>query len=1534
MGAELQTQSKKGRGARRGRAVSCHGRSFKASELAELAALGADWLWESDAGHRLSWVSDNFEAATGVPADQLIGRSRLDSVGNLAEPGEGTRAHLAALTAHDSFRDVVYELNEESEHCRWVAVSGTPLFDPDGVFIGYRGTGRNVTQFLADRDKLRKARRELSLREGRDNVLNDGNAGHDNVQRVMAALDVMQDAFCYYDRDDRLVLYNRAMVDMYAGMEDVILPGISFAALLDAGLARDLWNTDGLSKGEWRERLLAARKEKAACDTVISFRDGRWIMHREQRTGDGGRIGICTDITAIKHHQAEVEAAREEAETLRKRLQAAIDALKDGFVLWDADDRLVVCNDAFRSQFSHLPALREGRTFSEMFLEFVRTGAVPEAIGREEEWVREQSDRRAEELGDEFVFHTHDGRWMMRRDQLTATGDRVGIRTDITAHKEHEAALARAKEESEQALWDLEKTVDAMRMGVVVVDKDLNAGIINTAYYRLWNVSPEEIPLGSPARRLMEVTRQKGNYKDVAEDEWQDYVDARLEEIARGDVSPCEFRDANGRTLIYSVTSLSGGKRLVTYYDITDMKRREAELAEATEKAKLAEAVIDNVSNPIFVKDTNLRFVLANKAFAALFKAEPQDLVGRKGGDLVAADEAARFEESERSVLETGEPYEVEEDFELDGLGHTRLVRKHKVRTASGKDYVACTIFDVSEIKQREMEAQEARRQLANVLETLPAAVVIYDREDRFVLANRKAQDALPALIPAMRPGSPLREAVELAHDAGYFRETGEPALDRLYDTDREAWIDRYTERYRARHRVFERENPGRRWVKAIDTRTEDGSFVGVRVDITEIKEREAALKQSMRENELFKSLIDNVPVAIYAKQPDLRTIYVNKGWCELTGRSKEEAIGRTDEEVFGGDGRIFAEGDRAVLETGERQEIEETWAGSDGSVHYWIARKHSLVASDGSLYLIGSTTDVTELRRREEELRVAEQKAVLADRAKSEFLANMSHEIRTPMNGVMGMAELMAKTELSDKQRTFVDIIMKSGNALLTIINDILDFSKIDSGQLVLDPAPFNLAEAIEDVATLVSARAKEKDLEMIVRVDPALPETLVGDVGRIRQIITNLLGNAVKFTEKGHVLVDVAGRSDAQSTHLHFQVKDTGIGIPREKLELIFDKFSQVDASSTRKHEGTGLGLAITSRLVEMMGGTLGVESEAGKGSTFRFEVTLPNADSQGRSRVTPSDITGARVLVVDDNEVNRSILAEQMASWGFDSCAACNGREGLKVLEAAAGHGLCVDCVVLDYQMPGMNGAEVARAIRSTRDIAATPIVLLTSVDHSLSGAVCRELAIDAQLTKPARSSALLETIVTTIQKARSDEAGWGYAGAGSGREEHANTTEDGPGYVAHPCTLPDGAAEDGAGAAVQATKHPVEILVAEDNEVNQLVFSQILGEAGLSFEIVENGKRAVEAWRALAPRMILMDVSMPELNGLEATQAIREAEAGSGRNVPIIGVTAHALKGDRERCLEAGMDDYLSKPISPRALTEKVERWCPNRRRAAR
>ena len=691
-----------------------------------------------------------------------------------------------------------------------------------------------------------------------------------------------------------------------------------------------------------------------------------------------------------------------------------------------------------------------------------------------------------------------------------------------------ERAVSSLDAEANLTYADLERTIDSMNMGVILVDADLTVLFINQAYCAAWKLKAALVSAGCAFRGLMELHRQNGVY-GVADADWASYIASREAEILAGDVAPREFGRADGRTMIYSVTALSGGKRLITYYDISEMKRREREVAEALEKSKLAESVIDGVRDPVFVKDDKLRFVIVNEAFAQLFATRPEFMLGKRAEDFLPIGEAHRFEQSERHVLRTGERYEVEEDFDAAGAGRSRIVRKHRVSTDSGKDYVAGFLFDVTELKRREAEAVEARQRLAAVLEALPAGVVIYDRDDSFVFANHKLKAALPALGPALVEGGSLRDSLVLAQRSGYYRDTGDAALDALYDADPKAWLEGMTLRYHATQAVRERRNPDGRWYQVHDQRLADGTYVGVRVDITELKQRERALQESMRENEVFRSLIDNVPVSIYAKREDLRLMYVNQGWCELTGYSKQEAIGKTDAEVFGPEGEAFMEADREVMRSGATIEVEETATEADGSIRHQFARKGAMVASDGSLYLIGSTTDITELKQRETELEEAQRRAVLADRAKSEFLANMSHEIRTPMNGVLGMAELLAKSDLDPKQKTFTDIIVKSGQRA---VDDHQRHSRLLEDRC--RPAGAR-SQPVQPVGGDRGRRHPDVDAGQGEgpRTDragcrPDLRHLYVGDVGRIRQIVTNLLGNAVKFTDAGHVLIDVSGHAE----------------------------------------------------------------------------------------------------------------------------------------------------------------------------------------------------------------------------------------------------------------------------------------------------------------------------------------------------------------------------------------------------------------------
>ena len=537
--------------------------------------------------------------------------------------------------------------------------------------------------------------------------------------------------------------------------------------------------------------------------------------------------------------------------------------------------------------------------------------------------------------------------------------------------------------------------------------------------------------------------------------------------------------------------------------------------------------------------------------------------------------------------------------------------------------------------------------------------------------------------------------------------------------------------------------------------------------------------------------------------------------------------------------------------------------------------------------------------------LKEAELRAEAADRAKSEFLANMSHEIRTPMNGIMGMAELLNNCSLGPRETDFVNTINRSGHALLTIINDILDFSKVEAGFMELDDAPFHLRDALEDVTTLLASQSAETGVDLLLRVQPDLPSTFVGDVGRIRQVLTNIVGNAVKFTLEGHVLIDVRGTVDGDIADLTIKIEDTGIGIAKEKLGSVFDKFSQADNSTTRQYGGTGLGLTIAKNLVTLMGGDISVTSEIGKGSEFTINLQMPTHADLVKPKLEQLNIAGSNILVIDDNVINRDILKEQLSYWKCRTALAPSAKVGRLALQKAHEQNIKIDLIIVDYQMPDETGEDFVRKIKADPALANIPIIVLSSVDKSALRSRMLDMDVAEYLNKPARSSVLHNAIGSALYNRTLNT------------KSTVKTTET-------PCL--DSAEKTKITPILNTPNNHVDVLVAEDNEVNQMYIKYALEELGVSFKIVPNGRVGVDKWKLLSPKVILMDISMPEMNGYEATAAIREIEKKQQLpRTPIIAATAHSLKGDEQKCLDNDMDDYLSKPIAMVSLKVSLEKW---------
>ena len=909
-------------------------------------------------------------------------------------------------------------------------------------------------------------------------------------------------------------------------------------------------------------------------------------------------------------------------------------------------------------------------------------------------------------------------------------------------------------------------------------------------------------------------------------------------------------------------------------------------------------SLLESTPDPVLVVDREGVISYASPGYAAIAGLRPEAATGTNIFERIHLHDHARLAGHVAELLRSPErPQTLELRWRRANGAWLALILT--LRDLSGDPAVGGIVIhcrDVTVQRQAERELRESEARYRQLVDVSPNGIIVHE-QGHIVYCNA--------------------EAVRIAGAKSSDELIGRAILD-LVDTKNVA-------RAKARLAQMERE-PGPlamvdvRFVRLDGTRVEiEGTSAPFTLegrtlihtvlrDVTTRKEAERALREG---EERFRTLVDALGDGVVLQMADYSIVTCNASAVRITGLTADQMVGRAPRP----EGWTIVKEDGSRFDLAQHPSLVALQSGKASSRLLgirdrdrplrWISVNTRPLFRSGELLpyaAVSSVIDVTERVNAQRAEQLSRQRAEEASRAKSEFLANMSHEIRTPMNGVIGMVDLVLDTDLSAEQREHLEIAKSSADALLTVINDILDFSKIEAGRTELDLHAFRLGATLDETLRTLAIRAHRKGLELTADVSPEVPDALIGDAGRLRQVIVNLVGNAMKFTAEGEVALDVALESrSGDDVVLHVAVRDTGIGIAPEKQKLIFEAFAQADSSTTRQFGGTGLGLAISERLVAAMGGRLWVESTLGSGSTFHFTVALrcdpnpaalPDAGSVASRR--PPDLRGMRVLVADDNATNRLILERMLHGWEMQPTLADGGASAIAAVERAARDGAPFRIILLDAQMPEMDGFAVAERLSARADCAGSVVMMLSSSNQSADVARCREIGVALHMTKPVRQSQLFNAMITAVDT--------------SPREPRpARATPLGMRAIA---------------------VRPLRVLVAEDNAVNQRLAVSLLERRGHSATVATDGRQAVEATARERFDLVLMDVQMPVMGGLEATAAIRARERAMGsERLPIIAMTAHTMAGDRERCLEAGMDGYVAKPIQSARLFEAIDAVVP-------
>ncbi|MGZ9225201.1 MAG: PAS domain S-box protein, partial [Anaerolineales bacterium] len=912
-------------------------------------------------------------------------------------------------------------------------------------------------------------------------------------------------------------------------------------------------------------------------------------------------------------------------------------------------------------------------------------------------------------------------------------------------------------------------------------------------------------------------------------------------------------------------------QNLFILYDVTERKQVESNLSL---ERNLLRTLIDNLPDRIYVKDTQGRKTISNMAdWRASGGKQMRDVIGKSDFDSYPAELANKFWADDKMVLDSGIRITNREEPGLDGEGNPVWVMTTKAPLHDNDGQVVGLVGIGRDITNQK-KSEEKLRQLSLAVEQSSSIIIITELDGSIVYANPKFRETTGYTIDEALGKNP--RILKSGH-------TSKEEYKRLWDTIRSGgeWHGEFYNR---------KKNGELYWESAtispiLDEVGQITHFLAVKEDISERKRAELEI---LRQKQYFESLVQNSPVAVVVLDNNYLIMEVNPAFEELFGYTNREVVGSDLDALINSEQTILEARQYTKEVTGKLAHAIGKRKRKDGSLVDVEILGVPVLVGEERIAILALYHDVSVLVR-------AQREAEQASRTKSEFLANMSHEIRTPMNGVIGMLELALDTPLTSEQRDYLQTSLHSAEALLTLLNDILDFSKIEAGRLDLESINFSLRNAVEDVAYTLAQRAQDKGLEVACLIHPDLTSDLRGDPGRLRQILVNLVGNAIKFTHQGEIMIRAEPLEETEAhAVIHFAVQDTGIGIPYERQAAVFDRFTQADGSTTRNYGGSGLGLAISRQLVEAMGGRIGVESSPGIGSTFWFELKFERQPRAKRHTAPlslgPVNLMQARVLIVDDNRTNRMVLTKNVEALGSRVEAVPSGAKGLESLRNAHRTGDPYHVVLLDMQMPGMDGEQTARAIKSDPAVQEVKIIILTSMGQRGDAIRLESLGCSGYLLKPVKQQMLFDAIIAVL-----------------GREE-----EQGPGLITRHMLS-------------EQRKFGLRVLLAEDNPINQKLAVVLLQKAGYSVDAVDTGAQALEKVQINEYSAVLMDVQMPDMDGFEATHQIRELERNTGRHIPIVAMTAHAMQGDRERCLEAGMDDYITKPIEPEVLFSVLDRW---------